>query len=130
MSSKKLLLVIDDSAPERTVLASFLRKLGFDVQEAKDAKEALNLLSPISDPGLVNLSGIFCDIMMPDLDGTSFLEIVREREAFKKVPFVAVSSHGDDFFKNDAKRFGAIDYLVKPVTISKLETLLKTLGLI
>ena len=109
----KRLMVVDDDADLRSVIATFLKEKGYEVEEAGDGAEALGRLSAF-DPHL-----ILTDVRMPGMDGLALLEAVRERAP--DVDVLVTTGHGDMESAVVAMREGALDYLVKPVGLKDLE---------
>lgn len=107
-------LVIDDSNTIRRSAEIFLRQGGHDVLLAEDGFDAL---SKVSDylPQL-----IFCDILMPRLDGYQTCAIIRRNTRFSHVPIVMLSSRDGVFDKARGRMVGSQDYLTKPFTKDQL----------
>jgi two-component system NtrC family response regulator len=103
------ILVVDDEAAQRDILGGFLRKQGFDVQEAASAPEALARLREAP----VDL--MLTDVKMPGMSG---LDLLREaRELNPELPVVVLTAYGNVTDAVIAMRDGAVDYLTKPVDI-------------
>jgi two-component system, chemotaxis family, chemotaxis protein CheY len=101
-------LVVDDDARMRQVLARLLRTVGFDrVDEASDGQEALTLLAE-SHPDL-----ILTDNQMPRMDGITFTRQLRA--AGDQTPIMMLSGHGDSHQVIIAIRAGVNNYLPKPI---------------
>ena len=83
------ILVVDDEPDVRAVVIAMLRDTGYRVEEAADARSALDLLAQ-SDPP-VDL--VVSDVVMPGIGGPELAELIRER--VPDVPFVFVSGHAD-----------------------------------
>ena len=99
------ILVADDEKDIRSVLRLYLEDAGYEVVEAADGMQALEVLEA-QDIDLCLL-----DIMMPELDGYQVLKRVRETD---DVPVIVVSAKGQDSEKILGLNLGADDYLVKP----------------
>jgi CheY-like chemotaxis protein len=82
-SSLRILLVEDD-APLRTVLAEVLREDGYAVEEAADGRSALDAMRAVPD-------AVVLDLQLPYLDGASFIRELRDRPAQGRVPLLVVS---------------------------------------
>ncbi|MFC3853328.1 response regulator [Salinispirillum marinum] len=106
--AKATLLVIDDDASVRESLAGYLEDSGYDVLQACDGVEGLDIFYR-ELPDLV-----LCDLRMPRKDGLAVLQEVVEQRP--DVPFIVVSGAGVMSDVVSALRFGAADYIVKPVT--------------
>jgi putative two-component system response regulator len=116
MAEKKIILAVDDM-PENLMLLGSLLEDYFDVRLAKSADMAIGLLSSIK----VDL--ILLDIVMPEMTGFDFLNILRSKETKNaKTPVIFVTSHADLDVIGKAISLGAKDYIVKPI---KAETLYK-----
>jgi putative two-component system response regulator len=121
MAEKKIILAVDDM-PENLMLLGSLLEDYFDVRLAKSADMALGLLSSIK----VDL--ILLDIVMPEMSGFEFLNILRNKETKNaKTPVIFVTSHADLDVIGKAISQGAKDYIVKPI---KAETLYKKIDAI
>jgi two-component system response regulator HydG len=107
------LMVVDDDADLRSVIATFLEEKGYEVEEAGDGAEALGRLSTF-EPDL-----ILTDVRMPGMDGLALLGAVKERAP--GVDVLVTTGHGDMESAVVAMREGALDYLVKPVGLKDLE---------
>lgn len=99
-------LIVDDDPGVRTVLERILDGAGYEVSEAADAFQALDLLDS-QHPDAVLL-----DIKMPGMDGFGLLENLRSRGI--DVPVVILTGHGDEFTARDCLDAGAAAYLTKP----------------
>ena len=110
-SGKARILVIEDDTPMRRFLRAALSNEGYQVVEAETGQAGLtSLLSHIPDL-------ILLDLGLPDMDGTSILERVRE---WSRVPIVVLSARGQEADKVDALNLGADDYLSKPFGVPEL----------
>jgi twitching motility two-component system response regulator PilG len=107
-------LVIDDSNTIRRSAEIFLRQGGFEVVLAEDGFDALAKVSD-HDPEL-----IFCDILMPRLDGYQTCAIIKRNPRFAGVPVIMLSSKDGLFDKARGRMVGSQDYLTKPFTKEQL----------
>ncbi len=107
-------LVIDDSNTIRRSAEIFLKQGGHEVLLAEDGYDAL---SKVNDhkPHL-----IFCDILMPRLDGYQTCAIIKRNSHFSSVPVVMLSSKDGVFDKARGRMVGSQDYLTKPFTKDQL----------
>ena len=115
-------LVIDDSNTIRRSAEIFLRQGGHDVLVAEDGFDALSKVSDYQ-PQL-----IFCDILMPRLDGYQTCAIIRRNARFAHVPIVMLSSRDGVFDKARGRMVGSQDYLTKPFTKDQLLQAVRQLG--
>jgi chemosensory pili system protein ChpA (sensor histidine kinase/response regulator) len=109
--SEPLVLVVDDSITVRELLTLSFNKLGYQVEQARDGKEAWDKLRA----GLP-CDMIFCDIEMPRMNGLEFLSHLKREEKFAKVPVAMLTSRGADKHRQLAAELGATAYLTKPYT--------------
>ncbi|RZS54670.1 response regulator [Sphaerotilus mobilis] len=107
-------LVIDDSNTIRRSAEIFLKQGGCEVVLAEDGFDAL---AKVSDhrPDL-----IFCDILMPRLDGYQTCAIIKRNAEFAGVPVIMLSSKDGLFDKARGRMVGSQDYLTKPFTKDQL----------
>jgi DNA-binding response OmpR family regulator len=114
MSEKNNILIIDDSNTNVVLLEAILGTKGFSTITALSVKEALGLIKN-RKPGLILL-----DLMMPEIDGFEFLEKVRSENHLNDVPVIIVSALTDEENVRKSKKFGAIEFIKKPVDINTL----------
>jgi twitching motility two-component system response regulator PilG len=107
-------LVIDDSNTIRRSAEIFLRQGGHEVLLAEDGFDALAKVND-HDPEL-----IFCDILMPRLDGYQTCAIIKRNPRFAHVPVIMLSSKDGLFDKARGRMVGSEDYLTKPFTKDQL----------
>jgi len=107
-------LVVDDSNTIRRSAEIFLKQGGHQVLLAEDGFDALSKVNDFQ-PDL-----IFCDILMPRLDGYQTCSIIKRNEKFSSVPVVMLSSKDGVFDKARGRMAGAQDYLTKPFTKDQL----------
>jgi twitching motility two-component system response regulator PilG len=121
-SSGLKVLVIDDSNTIRRSAEIFLKQGGHEVLIAEDGFDAL---SKVNDylPDL-----IFCDILMPRLDGYQTCAIIKRNPKFSNVPIVMLSSKDGVFDKARGRMVGSQDYLTKPFTKDQLLQTVQAFG--
>ena len=107
-------LVIDDSNTIRRSAEIFLRQGGHEVVLAEDGFDALAKVND-HEPEL-----IFCDILMPRLDGYQTCAIIKRNPRFAHVPVIMLSSKDGLFDKARGRMVGSDDYLTKPFTKEQL----------
>jgi len=105
--SRIVLLLVEDEAPLREGLTDKFTREGFRVMAAKDGQEGLALALE-HHPDL-----IFLDILMPKMDGLSFLRKLREDRWGKEAPCIIWSNSRDIEKVKEAERLGVTDFLVK-----------------
>jgi twitching motility two-component system response regulator PilG len=107
-------LVIDDSNTIRRSAEIFLRQGGHEVVLAEDGFDALSKVNDHA-PQL-----IFCDILMPRLDGYQTCAIIKRNPRFAHVPVIMLSSKDGLFDKARGRMVGSEEYLTKPFTKEQL----------
>jgi twitching motility two-component system response regulator PilG len=107
-------LVIDDSNTIRRSAEIFLKQGGYSVLLAEDGFDALSKVND-HEPDL-----IFCDILMPRLDGYQTCAIIKRNARFADVPVIMLSSKDGLFDKARGRMVGSQDYLTKPFTKDQL----------
>ena len=112
--SASKVLVIDDSNTIRRSAEIFLRQGGYEVVLAEDGFDALAKVND-HDPQL-----IFCDILMPRLDGYQTCAIIKRNPRFAHVPVIMLSSKDGLFDKARGRMVGSEEYLTKPFTKEQL----------
>ena len=121
-SSGLNVLVIDDSNTIRRSAEIFLKQGGHDVLLAEDGFDALAKVNDYQ-PHL-----IFCDILMPRLDGYQTCAIIKCNAKFSAVPIVMLSSKDGVFDKARGRMVGSQEYLTKPFTKDQLLQTVTELG--
>ena len=107
-------LVIDDSNTIRRSAEIFLRQGGHEVVLAEDGFDALTKVNDHA-PDL-----IFCDILMPRLDGYQTCAIIKRNPRYAHVPVIMLSSKDGLFDKARGRMVGSEEYLTKPFTKEQL----------
>ena len=115
-------LVIDDSNTIRRSAEIFLRQGGHEVVLAEDGFDALAKVND-HDPQV-----IFCDILMPRLDGYQTCAIIKRNPRFAHVPVIMLSSKDGLFDKARGRMVGSDDYLTKPFTKEQLLRAVRQFG--
>ncbi|MEM9271373.1 MAG: hybrid sensor histidine kinase/response regulator [Cyanobacteria bacterium P01_F01_bin.143] len=114
------ILIVDDSVNVRRYLASMLERNDYQVEQAKDGREAVDKLVN----GL-EVAAVICDVEMPRLDGYGVLTEVRSHAKFAKLPIAMLTSRNNDKHRKLAMKLGASEYLSKPLDEPKLLKLLQ-----
>jgi twitching motility two-component system response regulator PilG len=107
-------LVVDDSNTIRRSAEIFLKQGGHEVLLADDGFDALSKINDYQ-PDLV-----FCDILMPRLDGYQTCAIIKRNARFSSIPVVMLSSKDGVFDKARGRMVGSQEYLTKPFTKDQL----------
>jgi DNA-binding response OmpR family regulator len=118
----KILVIDDDHAVRRTICEN-LSESGYDVLDAADGDQGLNLIDPEAPPSLV-----VTDIIMPRKEGLE--TIIEIRKKFPQIKLIAISGGGrtrsTDFLAL-AKRLGSDAIIPKPIDMDQLEKTIKSL---
>lgn len=104
-----IILVVDDDPPMRAIIDIMLRREGYDVVQAEDGHDALQLLETITPDALI------IDVMMPRMDGLTLCRELRTRPQTQKLPVLILSVLGDPHSRQNGLEAGANRYLSKPV---------------
>ena len=112
-------MVIDDSNTIRRSAEIFLGQAGCRVLLAEDGFDALAKIAD-NDPDL-----IFCDILMPRLDGYQTCALIKKSPRFHEIPVIMLSSKDGLFDRARGRMVGSDEYLTKPFT---KDSLLKTVA--
>ena len=106
------ILVVDDEANIRKLIAKYASFEGYQVEEASDGEQAVGFCRS----GSFDL--IVMDIMMPEIDGFEFARTVRQVN--KTIPILFMSAKDDLSSKQKGFQFGIDDYMVKPIEVEEL----------
>lgn len=107
MTAEKLkILVVDDESRMRKLVRDFLNKAGYEVIEAQDGEEALELFFSHKDVALIVL-----DVMMPKMDGW---QVCREVRNYSKVPIIMLTARADERDELQGFQLGVDEYIAKP----------------
>jgi len=118
---KFLILVVDDSADNLAVISLNLQQQGYRVVTAGNGEDAITVANQ-TQPNL-----ILMDINLPALDGLAATRRIRENEALRDVPVVAVTAFGTEGFQRAAYDAGVSGYLTKPLDFDRMNQLIARL---
>lgn len=123
---KLKVLVVDDESRMRKLVRDFLVKKDFEVLEAGDGEEALDLFFEQKDISLIIL-----DVMMPKMDGW---EVCREIRSYSKVPIIMLTAKSDEKDELQGFELGVDEYISKPfspkILVARVEALLRRSNLL
>jgi cellulose synthase/poly-beta-1,6-N-acetylglucosamine synthase-like glycosyltransferase/CheY-like chemotaxis protein len=108
------ILVVDDDREMRHFISSILKRRGFEITLAATGVEALKYLETAT-PNV-----ILSDVMMPDMDGLTFLKILRSQPATSNIPVILLTALGETESIVTGLSLGADDYIKKPFMPSEL----------
>ena len=115
------ILVVDDEARMRKLVRDFLVKGGYEVIEAEDGSQALDIFFEQKDIALIIL-----DVMMPKIDGFSVCREIRE---YSKVPIIMLTAKGDERDELQGFKLGVDEYISKPfspkILVARVEAILR-----
>jgi signal transduction histidine kinase len=103
------ILIVDDLADNRTILARRFQRRGFEVVEADSGARALQRIEHES------FDAVLLDVVMPDMDGLEVLRQIREQRTELELPVIMVTGRAESKDIVDALSAGANDYITKPV---------------
>ena len=115
--ARRRILVVDDKQQNRQVLTDMLAPLGFAIETAVNGQDAVSAV--LADPPDM----VLMDLVMPVMTGFEAIRQIRQNEALRELPIVAVSASVLDL--NESLKVGCQDFLAKPVSFDKLLDTLK-----
>ena len=123
---KLKILVVDDESRMRKLVSDFLVKQNFNVLEAGDGEEAVDIFFRENDIALVIL-----DVMMPKMDGW---QVCREIRAYSKVPIIMLTAKSDERDELQGFDLGVDEYITKPfspkILVARVEAILRRSNLL
>ena len=115
------ILVVDDEARMRKLVKDFLSVKGFQVLEAADGEEAVDLFFEQKDIAMILL-----DVMMPKMDGWEVLKTIRR---YSKVPIIMLTARGEERDELQGFDLGVDEYIAKPfspkILVARVEAILR-----
>lgn len=115
------ILVVDDEARMRKLVRDFLQKSGYDVIEAEDGSQALDIFFESKDVALVIL-----DVMMPKMDGWATCREIRQ---YSQVPIIMLTAKSDERDELLGFQLGVDEYISKPfspkILVARVEAILR-----
>ena len=118
---KRKILVVDDESRMRKLVRDFLQRENYEVLEAGDGSEALDLFFSDKEIALIIL-----DVMMPKMDGW---QVCREIRSYSKVPIIMLTAKSDDKDELQGFDLGVDEYISKPfsprILVARVEAILR-----
>ena len=122
--SKLKILVVDDESRMRKLVKDFLVKHDYEVLEAGDGEQAVDIFFEVK-----NIALIILDVMMPKMDGW---QVCREIRAHSKVPIIMLTAKGDERDELLGFELGVDEYISKPfspkILVARVEAILRRAG--
>jgi two-component system chemotaxis response regulator CheY len=115
----KRILTIDDSKTMRDMLMLTLSSNGFEVLQAVDGLDGLDVL------GRETVDVVITDINMPKLDGYGVIQHMRERPEYDDLPILVLTTESDQEKKERARKLGATGFIIKPFNPTGLVDVLR-----
>jgi DNA-binding NtrC family response regulator len=109
------LLVVDDEPEHLASIDDILTTAGFRTLTAATVTDAIEFLESDDSIALV-----LADLIMPERSGLDLLDYMRSKPRYRKIPVIVCSGHARSEFVSKALRFGACDFIVKPITADVL----------
>lgn len=113
-TSEGPVLVVNDDGPIRTLYTGVLRQAGLPTLEARNGKEAIDLIARH------HVAAVLLDAEMPGMDGLEALRVLRERPKTRTLPVVLLAQRSEVADRVAGLQAGASDYLVTPVDLNEL----------
>ncbi|MEW5755496.1 MAG: response regulator [Pseudomonadota bacterium] len=104
----KTIMIVDDSASLRQVVAIALKGAGYETIEACDGKDALSKMTG------QKIHLIISDVNMPNMDGITFVKNVKQHPNYKFTPIIMLTTENQDAKKKEGQAAGAKAWVVKP----------------
>ena len=111
---RRRILVVDDKADNRSILGSFLRSLGFEVDEAVDGRMAIELAERTRP------DAVFMDLVMPLMDGFEAIRRLRQDPALEGLKIIALSASAYDSTRAQSVSAGCDAFLSKPLRLDQV----------
>jgi CheY-like chemotaxis protein len=116
----KKVLVVDDDVRNIFALSSVLERRGMTVLTAGTGREAIATLESTPE-----LAIVLMDIMMPEMDGYETMQVIRQNNAFRRLPIIALTAKAMKGDREKCLEAGASEYLAKPVNTEQLLSALR-----
>ncbi len=115
MEQKRRILVVEDEAPVRQLIARHLEAQGYEVAQASDAEQVLLRMSRDREP----FDLVLTDIHLPGLSGVELLRLLLTHSPLR--PVIMITGDSDEKLARKALNYGAAGYLLKPFQLFELE---------
>lgn len=122
MEYHKKVLIIDDNEEFRDLIKESISELDLTILEAENGKSGLDQVKKNPD-----LTLIFVDLAMPEVNGFQFLKFVRTLNMMENAKFIISSGYSEPKYIKKAKEYGVVGYLVKPIDPERILEIAKKL---
>ena len=113
----KPILIVDDEAIVRESIKDWLKDAGYQVATAESGEAALEMIEK------QDFSVMVLDLRLPGMDGLRVLKKVKAKRP--EIKSIIITAYPTDLSQAEAKKLGAIDYLIKPVFPADLEKIIR-----
>jgi two-component system, chemotaxis family, chemotaxis protein CheY len=115
----KRIIIVEDFNTSRQIIKRTLEKLGYLVEEASDGREALKFF----DGSPIDL--VISDYNMPNMDGGALVEYIRNKEEYKYIPILMLSTETNTAKQNRAKEAKITAWIRKPFQIDEFSRIVE-----
>jgi len=119
--SDYVIMIVDDSKTDRTIMRKALEPMGVTLVEAGDGQEALNILKS----GDYNFDAMLIDIEMPRMDGYTLASEIKKYNRYKNLPLIAVTSRTSKSDRMRGVESGMVEYITKPYSADYLASVVQ-----
>ena len=119
--SDYVIMIVDDSKTDRTIMRKSLEPLGVTTVEAADGQEALNILKQ----GDHQFDAMLIDIEMPRMDGYTLATEIKKYNKYKNLPLIAVTSRTSKSDRMRGVESGMVEYITKPYSADYLASVVQ-----
>lgn len=119
------ILVLDDNAEIVTLLRMALEREGYQVVTGRNGGEGIRLI----EQAAITPDLIICNLLMPLMDGITFLDLLRQRTEWSVIPVLMLTALTSDGTRQAAFDHGANAFLYKPFRLADLSSAIGELGI-
>jgi len=120
-ASDYVVMIVDDSKTDRTIMRKALEPMGVTLVEASDGQEALGILKS----GDYNFDAMLIDIEMPRMDGYTLASEIKKYNRYKHLPLIAVTSRTSKSDRMRGVESGMVEYITKPYSADYLASVVQ-----
>lgn len=120
---KEKILIVDDIAVNREILASMLEGF-YQIIEVSDGGQAIDILKSEND----GIALVLLDLIMPKVDGFAVLQFMKDAGIFARVPVIVISADSDAKTERECLKLGASDFIRKPFDNMTVKNRVKNLA--